>query len=157
MANIKETLLVRGFGLTKIPLILLVGPSVLEVNERRVVIKIPLTRLTRNHLKCMYFGALCVGADLAGGYLVFRQIRERRVPVSLIFKDFHADFSKRAEEDVHFTCEDGQSSLALLEKTLASGNREEMPVHVTATTPALTGDEPIAKFQLTLSIKKKDR
>jgi hypothetical protein len=36
-----------------------------------------------------------------------------------------------------------------------SGERENMPVHITATVPSKLGEEPIAKFVLTLSLKRK--
>ncbi len=75
--------------------------------------------------------------------------------VSLIFKDFRADFLKRAEGDVHFICTQGAEIASLVDRTIASGEREEMPVQVTATVPSLSGDEPVAEFVLTLSLKKR--
>jgi hypothetical protein len=75
--------------------------------------------------------------------------------VALIFKDFHADFLKRAEGDVRFTCEQGREIRALVRKALASGERESLPVHVTATVPSKLGDEPVAQFTLTLSLKRR--
>ncbi|HEY8887948.1 MAG TPA: DUF4442 domain-containing protein, partial [Gallionella sp.] len=57
------TLGLRLFGFAKIPMMLYVRPSVMEISNERVVVRIPLTRRTRNHLGSMYFGALSVGAD----------------------------------------------------------------------------------------------
>jgi len=55
----------------------------------------------------MYFGVLAVGADVTGGFLAMNYIQASKSKINLIFKDFHADFLKRAEDDVHFVCEDG--------------------------------------------------
>ena len=74
--------------------------------------------------------------------------------VNLIFKDLRADFLKRAEGDVHFTCNQGKDIAVLVQKAIETGERVEMPVHVTATVPDKLGDDPVAEFILTLSLKK---
>jgi len=143
------------FGLLKVPLIGLVRPRVMKLNQHGIVIRIPLRRRTKNHLGCMYFGALAIGADLSGGFLAYQLIRESKQPVKLIFKSLDAKFLKRAEADVYFACESGAAIRELVAAAVHSGEREELAVKVIATTPSLLGDEPIAEFTLVLSLKKK--
>ena len=81
-------------------------------------------------------------------------IRKSKSKISLIFKDFHADFLKRAEGDVHFFCDEGLAIKELIHKAEETGERQNMPVHITASVPSIT-PSPVAKFILTLSIKKK--
>lgn len=152
---LKATWAIRLFALTKIPLIALIRPTILMVNSRTCVVRVPLSRLVKNHLGTMYFGALSIGADLAGGLIVMNMIRARRSKVAFLFKDFHADFLKRAEGATVFTCNDGEKLGALLMKAEESGEREEDTVQVVATVPDKLGDEPVAVFQLTISMKKK--
>ncbi len=57
---------------------------------------------------------------------------------------------------MHFICNVGRDVVALVERAVATGERVEMPVPVVATVPSKTGDEPVAKFVLTLSLKRKD-
>jgi acyl-coenzyme A thioesterase PaaI-like protein len=152
---IKETLFLRAFGWTKVPLIFYCAPSVVELTDERAVVRIPHTRRTINHLRSLYFGTLCVGADVAGGLMAMRLIQKAGNQVNLVFKDFHAEFLKRAEGDTHFTCTDGQAVRAAVERALVSGERENIPVHVVATTPRQLGEEPVARFTLTLSLKRK--
>ena len=102
----------------------------------------------------MYFGVLSVGADVTGGFLAMKSIRKSQSTISLIFKDFHADFLKRAEGDVHFICEDGLAIQNLVTLTQQTDERQNLPIHITATVPTIS-DEPVAKFILTLSLKKK--
>ena len=90
------------FGLTRIPLIFYCRPKVVSISDTRLEVKIKLNRRTKNHLNSMYFGVLSVGADVTGGFLAMKFIRESQSEIALIFKDFHADFLKRAEGDVHF-------------------------------------------------------
>ena len=101
----------------------------------------------------MYFGALSVGADITGGFLAMMCIQRSKRSIALIFKDFKADFLKRAEGDVHFKCNDGIKIKELISKVVSTGNRHSMPVNVVAYVPEKNGDNPVAKFILTLSLK----
>jgi acyl-coenzyme A thioesterase PaaI-like protein len=156
-SKLKETLLLRAFGFLKIPMLYSISPTVVEISEKRCVVRVPLNRRTKNHLNSMYFGALAAGADCAGGLIAMRFLREEEAQVSLIFKDFHAEFMKRAEGDVLFACEDGDAVRELVRQTVTTGERQNMPLHITATVPSKFGTEPVAKFILTLSLKKKTK
>jgi acyl-coenzyme A thioesterase PaaI-like protein len=153
-SHILGTFTIRLFGLTKIPLLLYVRPSVVALSNERAVIKIPLRRRTRNHLRSMYFGALAIGADCAGGIMAMQEIQKSPHRISLIFKTLTAEFVKRAEGDVFFTCSEGKDIAALVAAAEQSPDRIEMPVHVTATVPSRLGDEPVAAFTLLLSLKR---
>ena len=67
---LKATWAIRLFAWAKIPLIALIRPTILMVNSRTCTVRIPLNWLVKNHLRTMYFGALCIGADLAGGLII---------------------------------------------------------------------------------------
>ena len=143
-----------SFGLMRIPLIFYCLPKVVSISDTKLEVIIKLNRRTKNHLNSMYFGVLSVGADVAGGLLAMQVIRKNQSRISLIFKDFHADFLKRAEGDVHFICEDGLAIKNLVDVAEQTGERSSPPVHITATVPTIS-NEPAAKFILTLSLKKK--
>jgi len=151
--NLEATLKVRLLAFLKIPLMLFCRPKVLNINDDTVTVLIPFKRRTKNHVGSMYFGALAVGADLAGGYLAMHHIEKEKSKVKLIFKDFKAEFFKRAEGDVHFICKDGKKIEEMLKKTIEKGERVNEPVYIDAYVPIKFGDEPIAKFTLTLSLK----
>lgn len=149
--SLRNTLLLRTFGFFKIPLLFYLRPSVIQLSGERCVVRIPLRRRSKNHLGSMYFGALCAGADCAGGLIAMDQIRRRGNAVKLVFKRFEAEFLKRAHGDVDFTCESGAEIRALVERAIASGERENMPVPIKASVDG----EPVARFTLTLSLKKR--
>jgi acyl-coenzyme A thioesterase PaaI-like protein len=152
---LRETFFLRAFGFFKIPLLFFLRPSVVELSGERCVVRIPLGRRSRNHLGSMYFGALAAGADCAGGLMAMRMIRDGGGRVSLVFKDFQAEFLKRPESDVLFTCDQGLEIAELVRKATDSEERQNLPVRITATCPDKLGDEPVAKFTLTLSLKKR--
>lgn len=150
----RETIALRWIGLTKIPLLFYVGVSVAEISPERMVVRIPLRRRTRNHLGSMYFGVLCAGADCAAGAFAMHLIRKQPENIALVFKDFNAEFLKRAEGDVDFSCCQGREIAELVAQAAASGERVERQFEVVATVPTLS-DEPVARFKLTLSLKKR--
>jgi acyl-coenzyme A thioesterase PaaI-like protein len=155
MALLSETARLRLWALAKIPMIAWVRPSVVRLTEESCEIRVPLSRRTRNHLGSMYFGALCTGADAAAAIIGLKILEAAGGGISFIFKDVQAEFLQRPEADVHFACSEGGAIRQLLEKANASGERESLPVHVIATVPTLFGDEPVARFTLTLSVKRK--
>lgn len=102
----------------------------------------------------MYFGALCIGADTAAAYLAL-QVGARADGWSILFKDLRAEFVRRPEGDVYFECEGGQVIRDLLARAESSGKRENAPLRVVATAPQTLGAEPVATFDLTLSVKRR--
>jgi acyl-coenzyme A thioesterase PaaI-like protein len=153
--RVRDTAGAWAFGLLEIPLNFGVMPIVEELDDRRVVARIPLCWRTKNHLGSMYFGVLATGADVAAGLIAFKLGRETRPRVDLVFKDFHADFVKRATGDVTFTCEDGEAMSAAVREAAETGERLNLPVRVVATIPGRDKPDVVARFTLTLSLKRK--
>lgn len=151
--KMRDTAFVRFFGLTKVPLIFWVSPSVVTLNDELCEIKIPLNRRTKNHLNSMYFGVLCTGADIAGGFVAMNEIINSKRKISLAFKEFHADFSKRAEGDVHFRCTQVPEIKKFVNDVIKSGERMHMPLEIRAYVPSIDPAEEVARFSLTLSLK----
>jgi acyl-coenzyme A thioesterase PaaI-like protein len=151
----RETLLLRAYALPRIPMITLLSPTVVALDDQHAVVRIPLTWRSKNHLGSMYFGALSVGADCTGGLLAMQEMRRRPEKIALVFKDFHANFLKRADGDVHFTCRQGPEIRELVQRAADTGERVELPMDIVATVPGKYGDEPVAKFVLTLSLKRR--
>ncbi len=152
---LKETLLVRVLGIARIHLIFYVSPHVLELSEDGCAVRIPLGYRTRNHLGSMYFGALCVGADLAGGLIAAWKQYTKHKRVQLVFKDFQANFLKRPDGDVVFRCTQGREISAAVAQADETGERVTIPVKITATVPSKYGEEPVGEFLLGLSLKRK--
>lgn len=151
--NTRNTIFLRYFALTKIPMLFFTRPSVVEISKTQVVIKMALRRRTKNHLGSMYFGALCAGADCAAGLYAMNLAKKQPERISLIFKNLKAAFLKRAEDDVYFCCRQGREIADLVTAAAQSDERVEMPVYVEATVPS-QGEDPVATFTLTLSLKK---
>ena len=148
------SIILRIFVLFKIPLLSFIGPVVTEINEKRCVIKIPYKRRIKNHLGSVYFGVLASGADCVAGMYALYFAKKNGEKVSMAFKDFKADFIKRPEADTFFICEQGEEINDFVKTVLGTDQRLNKPLKVTATCPDKFGNEPIAQFEITLSLKK---
>jgi hypothetical protein len=150
------TMMVRLWSLQNVFLLWLISPKIVELSAERCIVRVPLNwRTRRKDIRAMYLGTLCMGADVAAGLIAFQLVAEKRVKINFIFKDLKAEFLKRAEGAVLFTNNDGPLIQDLVRRALESGERQEATVHVTATVPEKLGDEAVARFELTLSVKKK--
>jgi hypothetical protein len=150
----RETLWVRAWALRNVFLLWFVRPTIVELNDDRCEVVIPLNWRTRRHdIHAMYLGVLVMGADVAGGLIAFNLITRSKQRVSFLFKDVKGEFLKRAEDDVHFVCEEGAKIRDLVSRAMTTGERQETTVQVTAMVPTKLA-EPVARFALTLSVKK---
>lgn len=142
-----------SFGRFKVPLIGHLRSKLVSFDDKKVVIKIPLRRRSKNHLNSMYFGALAVGADLAGGLHSFYFADKNKLNTSIVFKSFQAQFLRRPESDVHFVCEMGLEVAAMLEESKKTGERINKPLIIKAYTQYPAQPVEVANFILELSIK----
>ncbi len=149
----KATLYVRLFTMMKLPLLAWVRPSVIQMDENTTVLKIPLARRTKNHLNVMYFGALAMGGEATVALPAVIAIRDTGNKVNFLFKDFQANFLRRAEGDVHFHCEESAQVRELINKALKSDDRFEHTFRSFAVVPSKDPNEVIAEFKVTMTVK----
>jgi acyl-coenzyme A thioesterase PaaI-like protein len=146
-------LFLQQFGRFEVPMIGYLKPEIIELSDKSIVIKIKLNRRSKNHLNSMYFGALAVGADVAGGLLAFYHADRAQVKLSLAFKSFEAQFLRRPESDVYFTCEMGDRIKEMLIESHQTQQRVNKPIEVNAYVKEEENMVLIAHFKLELSLK----
>ena len=137
-------------GFVKIPMIRFTNPKLLAIHDNSVRVKIKLRRRTKNHLNSMYFGALSVGADIAGGIQVFYFSKKMDRKVSFAFKGMNAQFLKRAESDIVFESNEGQKIQKAMEKSLKEGSRINDSIMVEAKNDQ---GEVVATFEMIVSVR----
>lgn len=149
----RATTAIRIFGILKVPMIYYCRPKVVAITKSHAEVKIKLRRRTKNHLNSIYFGTLAVGSDITCGILAMEKIRESNENISLVFKDFHASFKKRAEGDVHFYCIDGEKIDLLVSRAVSTKERVNEKINIIAKVPSIS-NEVVAEFSETLSLKR---
>lgn len=151
--RLKANVLLRLFGIVKIPLLAWVHPRIVEMDEKTTVLEVPLSRRTKNHLNVMYFGALAMGAEAAVALRAFDEIRKSGRKVDFIFKDFQANFLKRAEGSVQFVCDQGPEVRDLVQLAIRTGERQTKTFRSFARVPSIDPNEVVAEFKVTMSLK----
>lgn len=137
-------------GLIKIPLIGYLRPKLVSLNDESVQVRIKFRRRSKNHLNSMYFGALAVGADVAGGIHAFYFSEKHGKKVSFAFKSMKAEFLKRAESDVIFECREGK----LIEQIVMESYTKQERINQIVKVEAKNKDQEIvALFEMEISIK----
>jgi acyl-coenzyme A thioesterase PaaI-like protein len=137
-------------GFFKIPLVGFIKPKLISIDENKVCVKIKLRRRTKNHLNSMYFGALAVGADIAGGIHVFYFAELSNLKVSFAFKGMKADFIKRAESDILFESNQGEIVRNAINLSAETGERVNETINVIALDQ---NQEIVATFEMIVSVK----
>lgn len=154
LERFKHTWYLRGWSFLKVPLINMMRPQVLSLDDKSCSVLIPLHYWTKNHFNSMYISSQVTGADLAAGLLAQHHIRKSKKNISILFKDIHGDFKKRPDDDTIFQCKEGKAIQDLVEEAFASGQRVEKTLKITAQCPEKYGTTVVSEFQLTLSIKR---
>jgi acyl-coenzyme A thioesterase PaaI-like protein len=139
-------------GKFKIPMIGYTGLKLVEITETTTKVKIRLKRRTKNHLNSMYFGALAIGADVAGGLHAFYFANKYGKTVSFAFKGMECEFLKRAESDCIFVSEDGKKVEDAIKKSIETEERINETTNVNVLN---IENEVVAKFKLIVSVKCK--
>lgn len=150
------TALVNGISVLKLPLLAFCTPRVVRLDDQRSEVKVRLDLRTRNHLGVMYFGALAMGAELSIALQAIESIRQSKQRIDFIFKDFKADFLKRADGHVHFICEEAPGVAKLISKAAQSPDRFEETFEGYAVVEGKE-TEPVMKYKLTLSVKNRSK
>jgi acyl-coenzyme A thioesterase PaaI-like protein len=91
---------------------------VVDVNDTRAELSMPLRRRARNHVGSMYFGAQMTLADLTAGVLIFRRFPPG--PYGALIKRVEANFLAKAKTALRCICSVDQEASAAFEKVRES-------------------------------------
>lgn len=141
------------FGHFKVAMIGYVRPKLVKLTDTDIVVRLPFNRRNRNHVHSMYFGALSIGADIAGGLHGFYHAHLTKCDISLVFKSFQAQFISRPEADVYFVSTMGATVKEMIEESRISKSRINKPITIKAYTNYPANPVEVADFILELSVK----
>lgn len=138
---------------TQVPLIAFCNPNIKKLSSQACSVLIPLTLNTRSHIGSMGFGALAIGADCTGGFLVWYLAKKLNEKIDFCFSNAKINFLKKPKTDVLFNCLEGEIISEAIKKTLMNKQSVNILIHVTAETITPNGTEPVATFEMNLAIK----
>ena len=140
------------FMLKKLPMALLAGLKVTEIDESKASVTVPYKNLNKNPFKSIYFAVLSMAAELATGILAMASIRDFSVPISMLVLEMKAHFQKKARTKITFKCTEGDKMMEAIAKSIETG--EGQTAEVTSTGYDREGDV-VAEFKFTWTFKPK--
>jgi Domain of unknown function (DUF4442) len=153
-ARLKSPFLLRGFLLAKLPLALVAGLRVRELDTERCVVTVPYGWRTTNPFRSTYFAALSMAAEMSTGALAMLATELAEAPVALIIVDLQASFEKKAQSLTTFTCEDGRKAFDAVAETVRTGE----PATARMETVGRSADGTVvARFAFTWSFKRRSQ
>lgn len=152
--NFKLTLLINLYSMFNIPLLAFVTPRIEEMSQQRSVVRIKLSRRSRNHLRVMYFGALAMGAELSVAARAVQEIARSKKRIDFLFKDFKAEFLRRADGHIHFVCDEADQVAQLISDSLNSSERITRTFNGKAVL-ASNPEEVVMTYSLSLSVRNR--
>ncbi len=144
--------LLRLFMLGKLPLGLLAGLRITQLDAQTCKVVVPYRWMTTNPFRSTYFAALSMAAEMSTGALGLALVEASPTPVSMLIVGMDAKFSKKAADVTTFTCVDGDAMAEAFKAALQTGESVKVDCASIGTNKA--GDE-VARFTFTWSFKRK--
>ncbi|HEV8580316.1 MAG TPA: DUF4442 domain-containing protein [Thermoanaerobaculia bacterium] len=152
--RVRNPWLMRGFMLSKLPLALIAGVRVRELDSECCVVTVPYGWRTTNPFRSTYFAALSMAAEMSTGALSMVAVESAPAPVAMLIVNLQASFEKKATALTTFTCEDGAKAIATIAETVRTGEPATAVLESVGRAP--DGVE-VARFAFTWSFKRRSR
>ncbi len=142
----------RAWMLAKLPLALMAGLRVTELDADRCAVTVPYGWRSQNPFRSTYFAALSMAAEMSTGALALILIQATPQPCSMLITGMTAEFVKKATTTTTFTCDAGPTLREAVSRTLETGEPETRTVESVGRLP---NGEVAARFTFTWSFKRK--
>ena len=146
--------LFKAYAIQKLPLALLTGLRVIELDESNCVTSVKYRYLNKNPFRSTYWAVLGMAAELSTGAYAFLATKGKEESVAVILVATHAEFVKKATGVTTFTCSNWFEFNKAANRAIVTGEPQ------TATGKSIglnSDDETIAMFEFTWSFKKRDQ
>ena len=122
-----------------------------HLDSQKCHVSIPYFWRSQNPFKSIYFAALAGAAELSTGALCQLALAGKG-SFSMLVVDFRAEYSKKANTKILFTCEQGPELFSLID-TLKPGETNQLTMLSIGKNKA---GEEVARFFITWSFKRKN-
>jgi acyl-coenzyme A thioesterase PaaI-like protein len=140
------------FFLKKMPMGILSGMKVVELDEKHCRVSVPYNCLTKNPFKSTYFAVQSMAAELSSAAMALSDVTQASKPVSMLVLDMKANFTKKARTKVVFTCNNGKEISEAVDKAISTGKGQL--VNIISKGIDSKGDM-VSEFQFTWTFKAK--
>ena len=140
------------YMLGKLPMGLLAGLRVRELNENRTQVSVPFKNLNKNPFKSIYFAVQSMAAEMSTALGCTLAVQGRSPSVALIIVGLKAEFAKKAVSRVYFTCEENNKAFEAVAKCIETGQATQATL---STVGKMKDGIEVARFEFTWSFKQR--
>lgn len=138
--------------LQKLPMGLLAGMRIRELNDDRTIVSVPFKYLNKNPFKSVYFAVQSMAAELSTASACMLAVHGHSPSVAFIIVDLKASFSKKANGRTYFTCADNSKAFEAVEQCIQTG---ESKTATFKTVGKLEDGTVVSEFEFTWSFKQR--
>jgi hypothetical protein len=109
------------FLLVKLPAAFLCGVRLKAISPERSIVSVRHRWISQNPFGSMYFAVQAMAAELSTGSLLLSLIRQSGADISMLVRETHSEFTKKATGLVTFTCADGQLAANAIQDAIQIG------------------------------------
>jgi len=143
----------RFYFLKHLPMAALAGVKLIFLDEEKAVAIVPFMRRNKNPFKSMYFAVQSMAAELSTASLAMLALKSLEADVALIITENRAEFNKKAQTEISFTCVDYSEFKKAFNELKNAGDTTS----VTAKTIGTNSEgEEVAVFYFTWSFKRRN-
>ena len=140
--------------LIKLPLAWMAGSRLSHVDTEKCSISMPYGWRNQNPFNSIYFAAQAMSAEMSTGMLCMLAIENSGEGIAMLVSHNSSEFTKKANGEVTFTCNDGKKMFDAVAETCKTG--EPVLVEMTSTGVMKNGVE-VSKFSFTWTVKKRSK
>lgn len=136
--------------LVKLPSAVFWGFRINVLNAEKCEVSLPYSWRTQNPFKSIYFAALAGAAELSTGALC-QLAMSGKGKFSMLVVEFRAEYFKKADQKITFTCNQGLELMRLLD-SLEVSETAQLQLNSSGSNKQ---NEEVAKFYVTWSFRRK--
>lgn len=140
------------FMLGNLPMGLIAGLRIRQLDENKTVVSVPFKYLNKNPFRSIYFAVQSMAAEMSTATACLLAVAGHKPSVAFIIVDMKANFMKKATGRVFFTCEENQKAFQAVEKCMDNSSAEEATFH---TVGRMADGTVVAEFSFTWSFKQR--
>jgi len=146
--------LFKAYTIQKLPLALLTGFKIVELDESKCVTRVKYSYLNKNPFRSTFWAVLGMAAELSTGAYALLATKGKEKSIAVILVATHAEFVKKATGVTTFTCSNWPEFDSAASQAIKTG---EPQVATGRSTGSNSDGETIALFEFTWSFKTRDQ
>ena len=149
--KLESKIIFKFFSITKLPLALITGLKIQEINYFKCKTNVHYKYLNKNPFDSTYFAVQSMAAELSTGALSLIAVEGLKSDVSFILTGMRAKFFKKSRSRIEFVCNEGYKLHEIVRKARdANGQKYEETL---STVGYDSYGKIISKFKFTWSFK----